>query len=102
MTILRILGKKGRVTIPYAIRMMLELKQNDILSFSLENGKVMITKEKLCDHCSNKTGDIADMLTYLRSLSTEAKHQALAVLTASLQHTKEQNDGTNSGLRTEK
>lgn len=80
---------------------MLELKQNDVLSFSIEEGKVLVTKEKLCDHCSNKTGDIVDMLTYLRSLSTEAKHQALAVLTASLQNKKEQNDGKNSGLRTE-
>ena len=56
-TIIRILGKKGRTTIPYAIRQTIGFSYNDILSF--EEGKdgnsVIIRRERLCDNCAGSS-----------------------------------------------
>lgn len=50
MTIYRVLGKKGRITIPYAIRKRIGFRYNDILSFTEQNdGSVVIKREKLCE-----------------------------------------------------
>jgi len=55
--IYRVLGKKGRITIPFEIRQQLGVKYNDILSFEVENNKVIVTKEKLCNNCKDKKAD---------------------------------------------
>jgi len=55
--IYRVLGKKGRITIPFEIRQQLGVKYNDILSFEVENNKVIVTKEKLCNNCKDKKLD---------------------------------------------
>lgn len=48
--ILRILGKKGRVTIPYDIRKIVGFKYNDVLSFEIKDDNTVIVKrEVLCD-----------------------------------------------------
>jgi len=47
---MRILGKRGRTTIPYAMRMSLGMKPNDVLSFEqTDDNAIVIRKEKLCD-----------------------------------------------------
>lgn len=48
--VLRILGRKGRTTIPYALRKKLGLKPGDIVSFTLENGCITVRREDLCDY----------------------------------------------------
>jgi bifunctional DNA-binding transcriptional regulator/antitoxin component of YhaV-PrlF toxin-antitoxin module len=57
-TIIRILGRKGRTTIPLAIRQTIGFSYNDILSF--EEGKdgnsVIIRRERLCDNCASSSG----------------------------------------------
>ena len=54
--IYRILGKKGRITIPYEIRKYVGFKQNDILSFYVQDDKsILIKREKLCDECKEET-----------------------------------------------
>ena len=47
----RILGKRGRVTIPYEIRQRVGFSQNDVLSFteSPDGRTVLVKREKLCD-----------------------------------------------------
>ena len=45
--IYRIIGKKGRITIPYEMRSALNIGRGDILSFQLNGKSVIITKEKL-------------------------------------------------------
>ncbi len=52
-TIRRILGKRGRITIPYDLRKILGFKLNDVLTFALTEDEkcVVITKEKLCTDC---------------------------------------------------
>ena len=55
----RILGKRGRTTIPYEFRQILNLRPTDVISFSINDDKncVIITKEKICDECNNMSRD---------------------------------------------
>ena len=48
----KVLGKRGRVTIPLEVREELGYSCNDILSFTAQdNGTLLIKKEKICDNC---------------------------------------------------
>ena len=49
----RILGKRGRITIPYEIRQRVGFSYNDVLSFTeADDGRTVIVKrEKICDNC---------------------------------------------------
>lgn len=82
--ILRILGKKGRTTIPFEIRKELGIRQNDVLSFTpTDDGRgVVIRKEIVCDGCKSlKEGeDSRDntimLYEYLNELSPKHKRSA--------------------------
>ena len=51
----KILGKRGRVTIPYEIRQALGFTDNDILSFTAQpDGTLLVRREKLCDDSEEK------------------------------------------------
>ena len=81
MTIYRVLGKRGRITIPYAIRKRIGFKYNDILSFTEQNdGSVIIRREKICDNCIDIAEDYSEDITledFLDSLSEEEQRDAL-------------------------
>ena len=89
--ILRILGKRGRITIPYEIRQVVGLAYNDVLSFT-ESGdgkSVIVRREKLCDNCQGKTmqaalDDRAMLLELLDSLPVELQKAAFVQLSNSL------------------
>ena len=51
----KILGKRGRITIPYEIRKSVGFAQNDVLSFEQgkDNRSVVVRREKICD-CQDK------------------------------------------------
>lgn len=50
MRTLRILGKRGRITIPYEIRKKLGFQPNDVLSFQIMDDRtVSIRRERLCN-----------------------------------------------------
>ena len=50
MRTLRILGKRGRITIPYEIRQRLGFRPNDVLSFQIVDDRtVSIQRERLCN-----------------------------------------------------
>ena len=50
MRMLRILGKRGRITIPYEIRQRLGFRPNDVLSFQIMDDRtVSIQRERLCN-----------------------------------------------------
>ena len=52
LKIYRVLGKKGRITIPYEIRQRIGFRYNDVLSFTQQDdGSVVVRREKLCDNC---------------------------------------------------
>lgn len=81
MTIYRVLGKRGRITIPYAIRKRIGFRYNDILSFTEQNdSSVVIRREKICDNCidiaENYSEDIS-LEDFLDSLSEKEQREAL-------------------------
>ena len=81
MTIYRVLGKKGRITIPYPIRKRIGFRYNDILSFTEQNdGSVVIKREKLCDNCIDIADEYSEDITledFLDSLSENVQREAL-------------------------
>lgn len=81
MTIYRVLGKKGRITIPYPIRKRIGFRYNDILSFTEQNdGSVVIKREKLCDNCIDIADEYSEDITledFLDSLSENEQREAL-------------------------
>ena len=81
----RILGKRGRITVPYEIRCKAGFKQNDVLSFeeSADGRTVVIKREIICD-CNGEKGkekkDKQDEITlydFLNGLSPEQQRAAL-------------------------
>lgn len=89
--LLRILGKRGRITIPYEIRQRVGFAYNDVLSFteSSDGRSVIVRREKLCDDCQGKaTQDMAEdkamLLELLDSLPTELQKAAFVRLSESL------------------
>lgn len=83
---LKILGKRGRITIPFEVRQRLGFRQNDVLSFT-DNGTdtVTVKREALCTHCADdlfedqipKPDDEETLLDFLDSLSLSEQRAAL-------------------------
>lgn len=52
MTLTKFLGKEGRTTIPYPIRMKLGWKKGDLITFTdLHDDTVLVKREFICDGC---------------------------------------------------
>ncbi len=87
--IFRILGKEGRITIPYDIRLRIGFAQNDILSFTEDpdGASVTIHRESLCsgnclpDHENTREGTQI-LFEFLNSLTYEQQCAALYHLNA--------------------
>ncbi len=89
MKMFRILGKRGRVTIPYEIRQRVGFQYNDVLSFteSADGRTVTIKRERICD-CpkaeangqKEKKADEVTLFDFLNSLSPEQQRAALVHL----------------------
>lgn len=82
MTMFRILGKRGRVTIPYEIRRRIGFSYNDVLSFTAsDDGRaVIVRREKVCDNCqgacpTDKDGDA--LFEFLNGLPADRQREAL-------------------------
>lgn len=77
----RILGKRGRITIPYEIRKRIGFKYNDILSFTQqEDGSVVVKREKVCDNCIDVSEAYENNITiedFIDSLSEKEQRDAL-------------------------
>ena len=81
----RILGKRGRITVPYEIRRKVGFKQNDVLSFeeSADGRTVVIKREIICDCNGEKSKDKKDkqdeitLYDFLNGLSPEQQRAAL-------------------------
>lgn len=79
----RVLGQKGRTTIPLSIRMRLGLRCGDVLSFDEENGAVTVRKEKICDRCKDRSEQPKPTLSALAdSLSQDERRVLLTCLIA--------------------
>ena len=92
----RILGKRGRITIPFEIRQRVGFSYNDVLSFteSADGRTVVVRREKICNNCKETvepTTDKVTLLDFLNGLSEEEQHAALVHLSvkwANKQHMK--------------
>lgn len=77
----RVLGKRGRITIPYEIRQRIGFRYNDVLSFTQQDdGSVLVKREKICDNCIDIADDYEENITledFLDSLSEEEQRDAL-------------------------
>lgn len=86
MTMYRILGKRGRITIPFEIRQRVGFSYNDVLSFSesADGKSVTVTREKICDNCKGtavkeRPAEVS-LFDFLNSLSPEQQRAALVHL----------------------
>lgn len=86
----RILGKRGRITIPYEIRHRVGFSYNDVLSFT-ESGDgrtVIVRREKICDNCKgtqpSTQNDEVTLLDFLNGLSEQQQRAALVHLSVKL------------------
>ena len=83
--IYRILGKRGRITVPYDIRLAVGFSQNDVLSFtkSKDGRSVIIRREKICDCLEKQQKESKDEITlydFLNSLTPDQQRAALVHL----------------------
>ena len=89
MKLFRILGKRGRITIPYEIRQRVGFKYNDVLSFTeAPDGRtVIIKRERICDCDLNKkdvqkekdNGEVT-LYEFLNGLAPDQQRAALVHL----------------------
>ena len=81
LKIYRVLGKKGRITIPFEIRLRIGFRYNDVLSFTeLDDSSVVVRREKICDNCNEFAEEFEENYTledFLDSLSEEEQRDAL-------------------------
>jgi bifunctional DNA-binding transcriptional regulator/antitoxin component of YhaV-PrlF toxin-antitoxin module len=82
--IYKILGKRGRITVPYEIRLSQGFEHNDVISFEEKDNCVIIKREKICDSCKtavpkkeDKKSDEITLLEFLDGLSEEEQRAAL-------------------------
>lgn len=69
--IYKILGKEGRTTIPFALRIKYGYKPNDILSYEDKgDGSIVVRKEKLCNNCCTIPSDELREASLLELLNT--------------------------------
>ena len=83
--IYKVLGKRGRITIPYEIRRRVGFDCNDILSFEeSEDGRsIVVRREKICDGCRQKAAAPENkeaLLGFLDALTDEECRTALVHL----------------------
>lgn len=83
----RVLGKRGRITIPYEMRRRVGFTYNDVLSFTeADDGKTVIVKrEKICNGCKgvadkNDETNSVTLLDFLNGLSESEQKAALVHL----------------------
>ena len=77
----RILGKRGRITIPFEIRQRVGFSYNDVLSFTeAPDGRTVIVKrEKICDNCAaekpqrKEAEDTITLFDFLNGLSMSSR-----------------------------
>lgn len=86
---LRVLGKRGRITIPFEIRQKVGFKYNDVLSFTqADNNTVVVKRETICDsNCpfydeDPMDGEPISLADFLDGLTEEEQRTALVHLSA--------------------
>lgn len=85
----RILGKRGRITIPFEIRQELGFVHNDVVSFTVEDDRTVVVKrEKICNDCRNIEPDAhcaISLRDFLNGLPEQEQRAALHYLSVKLE-----------------
>jgi len=90
--IYRILGKRGRTTIPYEFRKKYGYGYNDVVSFEDKgDGVVIVRKEKICTHCTAPKVETKEttLLEVLSGLTVSEQKAAFRYLAKKLSDTEE-------------
>ena len=84
--IYRVLGKRGRITIPYLLRKRNSIGYNSILSFrETKDGAILVKKERICNGNAAKCmEENFSVETFLDELSPEEQQKALLHLSLRL------------------
>ena len=81
--IYRLVGKKGRTTIPFDIRVKMKIGCNSLLSYEMKDeNTIILRREKVCDHCNDhgvKEGSILDVVNSLTETEQKALHRYLSI-----------------------
>jgi len=78
--IYKILGKRGRITIPYELRIKHGYAYYDVISFEDTGKGILVKREKICNNChsvADKPTDEITLLEFLDGLSAEEQNAAL-------------------------
>ena len=89
--IYRLIGKEGRTTIPFDIRLKMRIGYNSLLSYEMKDeNTIILRREKICDHCNDhgvKEGSILDVVNSLTETEQRALHRYLSIkLATSKEH----------------
>ena len=82
MKIFRIIGREGRITIPWAIRQKVGFRPDDVVSFQLmEDDSVLVRRERTCGkEKTPSAGRDASIMAFLDSLDEKQRYSALVHL----------------------
>lgn len=79
----RLIGKRGRTTVPFEIRMKMRLGYNSLISYEMQDDDtVIIRREKVCDGCKEpqiKEATILDVVNSLTDNEQKALHRYLSI-----------------------
>lgn len=89
----RIIGKRGRTTLPYDFRVLTGIRPNDLVSFRREGDEIVIRRERICDNCqsADHSGMPATpdaLRNFLGALPAEAQKEALIYLSLEIAQAK--------------
>lgn len=80
--VFRLIGRKGRTTVPFEIRVRMKLGYNSLISYEVkDDDTVILRREKVCDGCKDqkvKEGSILDVINSLSATEQKATFHYLA------------------------
>lgn len=79
----RLIGKRGRTTVPFEIRMKMRLGYNSLISYEMQDDDtVILRREKVCDGCKEpqiKEATILDVVNSRSDNEQKALHRYLTI-----------------------
>lgn len=101
----RVLGKRGRITIPYEIRQSVGFGCDDVLSFEQQDhDTVLIKREKICNDCKDERDVEENEMTlfdFLNNLSDMQQRAAIVHLSANVGKGNRQKADRKGGMENE-
>ena len=81
--IYKLIGKRGRTTVPFEIRVKMHIGYNSLVSYEMKDDHTVILRhEKICDGCKHpdeNEGSILDVVNSLTETEQKALHRYLSI-----------------------